>query len=1059
MFGKLKLQKASLSLSSVSNALKSSGQTSLTPELPKKHLVVTAGDQLGLPVDSILAAAYDPVQSLLAVSTSRGSVHVYGRDSVEVVFELKTSGSIQFLRFVKGVYFVCVESSGNVTVLSLHSKKILGTYLAHGSVTAVETDPSLDWLVLGLTNGSVIFYDVDRLAVTPTRVDNLQKVVLPKMKMSPVLAIEWHPRDIGSVLIIYSHCAVQYLLSLGRIKNWFLYILTPGCRGFETSNNFETGGKKKLFGSAKEVNPRITQALYHPNGLHIVTVHVDGTLVFWDCNDGTLLEARTVQQRNLHMNGPAVSWNEPTQMVAKWITGQDPEVTQIVVCGALASSPDTMHVFEFGYTLKYTLTSHEKQGEFYAKPVEGERRILIRFNRRPQDRGGLEYVQQILPIAAGGQPYFSGGHNPASFLLLSNFGALYLVPFQNTSSKLFLPPSLLLIAPPATYSTIVSVNRIEWFGVLPANQNAATRQRSLVNGGAAVARNLPRRLGANETLIDVLVTGHEDGTIKFLDVTDGDHHGEKQELQVNLKATLYNGVESASFRVKFISPSFECRHVVVGLANGNVAICKFTKATLNMSTSPPKADYLDCPILHNEGNASIVDISEKRAGEFVQPTFMPSYLLNLKQKDTLTCLKICNAGFFAAAYKSGRLIVCDIVRGPGIIMNLEHITKHLPSVNGECFVTSIEFTIMDYGQEGYSSVLMLVGTSAGGNFLVFKLVPQLNGAFAAVYADKMLGLNYKPADGTGETGIDLIIPINSSTGESAVATMKDFQRLAQNLHVPGLIMCTSKRDIRALKIPKQKLAHKVIDETCLCSGVIQLRDKGAVLATITQSGFIKLHTLPSLSDAGDIKIPSLIFSARQACVKNGAGYKSCISRSGDIFSWLGPTEIMNLVLYDETKNKFKEKPTDLLFNETAIIPPRPTSSALLWAKGQTAYVSSKDLAVLIAGPNRKPSKDRESELAYNISPEANLNHAYGAYGGTSTKNSDSAYAEPVRKGVKSNQYNFGTQGFMKSLRDGLDTMEETVNHYANGISESMTDTVESQKKSMYSAALKSKLGF
>ena len=342
--------------------------------------------------------------------------------------------------------------------------------------------------------------------------------------------------------------------------------------------------------------------------------------------------------------------------------------------------------------------------------------------------------------------------------------------------------------------------------------------------------------------------------------------------------------------------------------------------------------------------------------------------------------------------------------------------------------------------------------------MVFKLVPQLNGAFAAFYADKMIGLNYKPADGTGETGIDFIIPVNSSTGESAVATMKDFQRLAQNLHVPGLIMCTSKRDIRALKIPKQKLAHKVINETCLSSGVIQLRDKGAVFATITQSGFIKLHTLPSLSDAGDIKIPSLIFSARQACVNNGAGYKSCILGSGDIFSWLGPTEIMNLVLYDETKNKFKEKPTDSLFNETTIIPPRPTPSALLWAKGQTAYVSSKDLAFLIAGANRKPSKDCESELAYNISPEANVNHAYGTYGGTSTKTSHSAYAEPVRKGVKSNQYNFGTQGFMKSLRDGLDTMEEKVNHYANGISESVTNTVESQKKSMYSAALKSKLG-
>lgn len=1062
MFDKFKLRKAPLSLSSVSNALKSSNQANLTPEILKKHLAVVAGDHFGLPIDSIVAVAFDPVQSLLAVSTTRRAVHVYGRDSVEVVFELKTSGEIQFLRFVKGVYLVCVEALGNITVLSLHSKKILGSHSAHNAVTAVETDPSLDWLVLGLANGSILFYDVDRLHMTPTRTDNLQKVILPKQKMSSVLSIEWHPRDIGVLLVSYSHCAVQYLITLGMIKNSFVYNLTPDCRGFENSNNIETGGKKKLFGSVKEVIPRIKEAHYHPNGLHIVTVHLDGTLVFWDGNDGTLLEARTLQQRNLHKAGQPVNWDEASNITVLWVTGQDPELTQLIVSGGLASSPDVITVFEFGYTLKYSLTSHEKQGEFYAKPIEGERRIPVAFSRRPQDRGGLENISQILPIAAEGQPYFSGGHNPAHLLLLSNFGALYCATFQETKLKGLLPPSLLLVAPPSTYSTVVSVKKIEWFGVLPASQNSAMTHSNLLTGGAPVNRHFPRRLGTNENFVDVLVSGHEDGTVRFVHITEGDHQGDKQELLMNYRTTLFNGMESSSFRVKFVSPSFECKYMALGLANGNVAICKFTKMNINPSASPPKADYLDCSTLHSVDNAAIVDLSKKVSGKFLQPSFMPAFLLRLEDKDVITCLQICHAGFLGIGYKSGRLIVCDIVRGPGIMMNLDSITQHLPSISGECFVTSIEFTIMEYGQDGFSSLLMLVGTNAGGNFMVFKLIPQQNGAFAAVFTDKTLGLNYKPADGSGETGIDLIIPINSSTGASTVATMENFQRLAQNVLIPGVVLCTSKRDLRTLKLPKQKLAHKVVDETCLCSGVILLRDKGSVLASITQSGFIKLFSIPSLSDVADVKIPSAIFSQLQNSVKNGSGYKSCILSSGEIFSWLSSTEFMNIVFYDDSKNKtYKEKPTDMLFNDTAIIPPRPSSGALQWAKGQSAYTTSKDLALLIAGPNRKAPKFTESELAYNISPEANPNQAYGGYGGTSTSKSSnqSPYAEPVRKNTQSNPYDFGTQGFMKSLRNGLDTMEETVNSYANGISESMNETVESSKKSMYTLAVKSRFGF
>lgn len=141
MFNKLKLRKAPLSLDSVSNAIKTRGTKSLSPEeINPKHIDLKVINQLGIPQNSIVAVAYDPVQSLLAVSTTSNDVRVYGQLNVEVVFEFNIKHPITFLRFVKGVYLVCASPGAGLNILSLHSKKVLGTTLFPGTVTAMESD-------------------------------------------------------------------------------------------------------------------------------------------------------------------------------------------------------------------------------------------------------------------------------------------------------------------------------------------------------------------------------------------------------------------------------------------------------------------------------------------------------------------------------------------------------------------------------------------------------------------------------------------------------------------------------------------------------------------------------------------------------------------------------------------------------------------------------------------------------------------------------------------------------------------------------------------------------
>lgn len=105
----------------------------------------------------ISSLAYDPVQSLLAVGTNdtqygAGQVYIFGQKRVSQRISLPKKASVRILQFCADK-LISVDSRNDIVVYALETTKIVASYASPGQVTALATDPMLDFALIGLQNG------------------------------------------------------------------------------------------------------------------------------------------------------------------------------------------------------------------------------------------------------------------------------------------------------------------------------------------------------------------------------------------------------------------------------------------------------------------------------------------------------------------------------------------------------------------------------------------------------------------------------------------------------------------------------------------------------------------------------------------------------------------------------------------------------------------------------------------------------------------------------------------------------------------------------------------
>lgn len=478
-------------------------------------------------------------------------------------------------------------------------------------------------------------YDLDRENLTAFKIPNCWREKNAKARILPVVSLQFHPKDIGALLIGYSEGAVIFSFKQNKAIKHFHYEVPRGAQGGDSDSR-----------SSNEIrHPRLTHAIWHPTGTFILTAHDDSSLVFWDPRDGRIIEARTIQETGVHLPGKAAWVGSVEELCIKrpysnisWCSKENPDDTGILIAGGtLTTEPSRGLTFlDLGHTPVYQTSTWDALTQHFRSP----RRVHVLPTPPNAEIGDL----LLIPRSS---PHYAGSHDPIAVLVLLSSGELITLSFPSghpVTPTNQLHVSLSFIHPFVTKTALARIDRNRWLGMREVRQHGP----SFLNGGAEQTKALKRFESRN-----IVQTAHADGTIRVWDAGHGDEIENAITLQVDLAAAVgrWDNVD-----ISKMSMSGATGELSVGLRSGEVVIFRLNRNQYVGRAPPPPGQ--------NEGPGKMTNITN-RADPGLKEGLLPLTLTN-DQQGPVTALNHSDVGFVVAGYQFGSLTVIDM-RGPAII--------------------------------------------------------------------------------------------------------------------------------------------------------------------------------------------------------------------------------------------------------------------------------------------------------------------------------------------------------------------------------------------------------
>lgn len=877
------------------------------------------------------------MQKLLAVGTNEtkfglGQVYVFGQKRVDVVFALPHRASVKILQFC-AEKLLCVDSRNDLSVFSLETKALLNAYSPPAKITALHSDPTLDYALLGTQTGEVLAYDLDRDHLTQFKIPNLWREQFPQSRLTSVVTLALHPRDIGTLLIGYNAGAVIYSFKQNKPTQFFHFVLPKGAPGGDSDPS-------SIF---KDRSPPLTQAVWHPTGTFILTGHEDSSLVVWDPKDGRVVQARTLTDTCVDKPGPGTfspgagpgtfALKSPIFKVA-WCANEDPDDTGILVAGGQPSNIEakSLTFFELGRTPIYNTSSWQVLSDHFENPKR--QRIL-------PCPPGTEVVD--LCLIPRSSPHFAGCQDPIAVIALLASGELITLSFPSgmpitPTNQLHL--SLTLVHPFVNHANLAPVDRTRWLGMTEKRQHGP----KLITGGHEATYPLKRFEHRN-----IVQTSHADGTVRLWDAGHADEIENSELLQLDVARAVGRLDRVEVTKISYAGAASE---MSVGLRSGELAVFRWG---IN------KQFGQELPPFENEHGA-LTNIQDRTEAS-LKEGMLPLTLLD-EDNGPVTALKHSDVGFVAAGFEGGSLAIIDL-RGPAIIYHAS-VSDFIKADKRGSFrksssqtttkpewPTCIEFSVMTLENDDYSSILLHVGTNLG-HLATFKLLPDPSGRYTVSFAGVC----------TLDDKVISICPMHAETGRPAYASQSAVSGLRNGAKVNGVLLAVTLSGVRIFQPATHKGAHKSWNEfLCDSAAVVRYKELGYALVGLYGDGFARGYSIPALKEIGAVKVSDILDPRRFS--------EAIITSTGDVLGWVGPAEmalinvfgtnlklcVAALPIFSRTYilTRPREQARDTLLNPELLIPPRPTISNMQWISG-TQYVTLEDMDLLIGGPDRPLSK-------------------------------------------------------------------------------------------------------
>ena len=497
--------------------------------------------------------------SYRALGTHSGQVYIFGQSAVQVHFSLPTPNTgIKFIH-LHGPHLAVIDSRYNLTTYSMIGAGVerKAIHSVRGQVACIESDLSLDWFFIGLTDGTIDVWDLDRECIAKFTIPNLYRGrsqgAGAKTRILPTVAMALHPKDIGYLLVGYPMGAALFSFKENKAVKYFELEIPAFAKGGDTDPSVISRSRR----------PRLTHLAWHPSGTYILTCHEDGCLAIWDAkNEAAPIHVRTIDEThvNIHKSSYASKSDADTFTIrepilqAAWCSATDPDDTSIIVSGGQISNLPQKGLTYLDFGVAPASLIGDALSTFFSVPRK--QRILPVFSN------ALSFT--IIPRTS---PFYNGTHEPLAILALLETGevAAYSLPdCQLLPVAQTLPPALSFVSPPITHFSIANVPHQKWSAFI--GRNKAHMNRNILLGGAPARRHLRRFEVRN-----VMLSAHADGVVRLWDASHGEVEN-NEAFEIDVAAVIRSFAPKIPVDVISLSMAGMTGEVVVGTYAGEVAI-------------------------------------------------------------------------------------------------------------------------------------------------------------------------------------------------------------------------------------------------------------------------------------------------------------------------------------------------------------------------------------------------------------------------------------------------------------------------------------------------------